>query len=130
MSDLLTRRALVSGAPSVILSATIPACAQAPSARDHDPIFTQVELHKELRHRVNTMPEDDDDPAYLAATEAEEAAIQALGEMQPTSIAAAAAQLSYMAEVEGDFHHNGSPLLQTVLSVARGLASIQGSAQA
>lgn len=56
-----------------------------------------------------------------AANDDEEAALQTLGDLVPTSTAGAAALLAYMAEVEGDFADKQSPLLRTVLSVAKGL---------
>ena len=42
----------------------------------------------------------------------------------PTTVAGASALLAYMAEVEGDFTDSGSPLLRTVLTVARGLEAM------
>ena len=92
-----------------------------------DPVLGQIEQHRALRLAIAATSEEDDDPAYVTACDAEEAALQALGDALPTSVAGAAALLAYMAEVEGDFADDGSPLLRTVLTVARSLQQMAGA---
>ena len=67
-------------------------------------------------------PGDDEDPGFHAAVREEEAAIQALGIMTPTTAAGAAAQLVYMAEIEGSYADDNSPIRRTMLTVAKALA--------
>ena len=88
-----------------------------------DPVFAQIELHKILLVRANTHPGEDDDPGFQAAVNEEEAALQALGDMTPTTAPGAAAQLVYMAEIEGSYADDNSPIRRTMLTVARALAA-------
>ena len=66
----------------------------------------------------------DDKPAYWAACRDEEAAVQALGHVLPTSIAGAVALLEYIADVEADFVDEQSPIVGAMLSVAKGLTAL------
>ena len=125
----LSRRALAAAFPLAALAGASTAAAAAVTATvGADPVLAQIELHKVLRIRANTMPGNDDDPAYVAACAEEEATLQALGDMTPATVHGAVAQLLYMADVEGCFADPGSPLLRTVLSVARGLHQIARTA--
>ena len=107
-------------------SAAVPA----PASAVPDPVLAGIALHQALRKAVWETSGYDDDPAYLEACQDEEAAIQALGDMIPTTITAAAAQLAYMAEVEGDFTDHLSPPLRTVQTVARSLDAMARGASA
>ena len=73
--------------------------------------------------RSNTHPGGDDDPGFIAAVREEEAAIQALGDMIPATVAGAAAQLAYMASIEGSYIDDQSPILRTMRTVAKALAA-------
>ena len=100
-----------------------PAPAAMPTAATIDPVLKQIGQHRAL-HLAIGKTSGLDDPDYENACEVEEAALQALGDALPTTVAGAAALLAYMAEVEGDFADDQSPLLRTVLTVARGLEVI------
>jgi hypothetical protein len=90
-----------------------------------DPIFAAIEKHKRLRAFAYGSFGDDEGPGYEAACDAEESALQALGDLAPTTVAGSAALLGYMAEVEGCFVKNsGSPILKTVLTFANALKAI------
>lgn len=119
----LSRRAVAAAIPLVFAGASTAPAAAIASAGGYDPVFAQIELHKSLRIKINDMPGPDDGPLYLAACADEEAAIQALGDMKPTTIAGAAAQLRYMAEVEEPFADEQSPLMRCVLTVAGALVA-------
>ena len=122
-----SRRALAAALPIAALVAMPAAALPKLATAAADPVLEQIAGHRALRIAITRTSGRDDDPAYEAACDAEEAALQALGDALPTSIAGAAALLAYMAEVEGDFADDGSPLLRTVLSVAAGLINIGGS---
>lgn len=85
-------------------------------------MFAGIAKHQALRKAVWETSEDD--PAFENVFKDQETAIQALGDMLPSTVAGAAAQLAYIAEVEGDFTDEQSPLLRTVLTVAQGLAAM------
>ena len=93
---LVTRRVVAAAIP-LALSASATAALPAPPATD--PVLAQIERHKALVVRVNTHPGDDDSLGFQDAAEAEEAAIQALGVMTPTTLVGAAAQLTYRSKV-------------------------------
>ena len=76
---------------------------------------------KVLLVRSNAHPGGDDDPGFIAAVHDEEAAVQALGDMIPATVTGAAAQLSYMASIEGSYIDDQSPILRTMRSVAKAL---------
>ena len=88
---ILSRRALAAALP---IAALAGAGTMAAGASTADSVLAQIELHKALVIRVNTAPDDDEDPAFQAACAAEEAAIQALGDMTPMTVAAAALNCS------------------------------------
>ena len=116
---LLSRRAIAAALP---LAFAASSAAALPRSSAFDPVIAQIELHKMLLARSNAHPGDDDDPGFHAAVREEEAAIQALGIMTPTTAAGAAAQLVYMAEIEGSYADDNSPIRRTMLTVARALA--------
>jgi hypothetical protein len=94
-----------------------------------DPIFAAIEEHKKLRAFANHggFDEGDEGPAFEAACDAEERALQVLGDLSPTTVAGAAALLAYMAEVEGYFIKNsGSPILKAIVTVSHALKAIEG----
>lgn len=93
-------------------------------------MLEQIEQHRALRLAIGGTSGHDNDPAYVMACDVEEAALQALGYALPTSLRSAAALLGYMAEVEGDFADDGSPLLRTVLTVAAALEAMAERATA
>ena len=119
---ILSRRAAAVFPLAALAGAAPLAAATARFAASSIPVLAQIELHKVLRVRSNTHPGDDDDPTYHAAVYDEEAAIQALGDMKPTTLFGAAAQLAYMADVEEAFQNNQSPLVRCVRMVAKALA--------
>ena len=124
----LSRRA-AAALPLAALFGPAAAAVPAPAAAV-DPVLAQIARHQTLRLAVNKTSGRDDDPVYVTACQDEEAAIQALGDMLPTTLAGAAAQLAYMAEVEADFADDGSPLLRTALTVSRQLEAMSRRASA
>ena len=118
MEHVLTRRSLAAAIPLAIGASS---AAAVPRSSATDPVFTQIELHKLLRDRANNTPWPDDGPLYQSACAEEEAAIQALGDIMPTTLSGAAAQLAYMADVEEAFQDDQSPLVRCVRTVAKAL---------
>lgn len=93
----LSRRSLAAALP---LAALAGASAAATAAIHSNPVLAQIELHRALRQHFNTVSWEDDDTRYHAACADEEAAIQAFGDMMPTSQSGAVAQLQYMVHVK------------------------------
>ena len=124
---ILSRRA----AAALPLAALFgPAAAAMPTVAPTlpDPVIEQIEHHCALRLAISKTSGLDNDPAYVTACDAEEAALQALGDALPTTVTGAAALLAYMADVEGDFADNQSPLLRTMHTVARSLQQMARAA--
>ena len=119
----LSRRTIAAALPLAAITGAVPAASAAvPAIVAADSVLAQIERHKALRLHVNNTPWPDDGPLYLAACAEEEAAIQALGDMMPTTLFGAIAQLEYMVEVEEAFADDQSPLVRCVLTVAKALA--------
>ncbi len=108
---------------AMLAGASTAAAAAVPATVGVDPVLAQIELHKVLLVRSNSHPGGDDDPGFIAAVREEEAAIQALGDMIPATVTGAAAQLAYMASIEGSYIDDQSPILRTMRTVAKALAA-------
>ena len=89
-----------------------------------DPAFAAIQRHREAVAAIDAIPIDDDGPVYEAACEVEEACLQALARVMPTTPAGAAALLEHMIKRESHFiseERTGSPFEIMARTVATAL---------
>jgi hypothetical protein len=88
-----------------------------------DPIFAAIEEHRLTRSAAYNGSEDGSEEMQ----DLEEEQLQALGRIEPTTLAGAVALLSYMVEVEGCFADENSPLVPSIHSVIAALQKLRGA---
>ena len=65
-----------------------------------DPAFAAIQCHRDAVAVIDAIPIDDEGPVYQAACKVEEACLQALARVVPTTPAGAAALIERMIECE------------------------------
>jgi hypothetical protein len=92
-------------------------------ATEPDPIFAAIEQHRLVRAAAYDGEHDPSDEI----SDREEELLQELGKIEPTTIAGAAALLSYMVDVEGYFVDANSPLVPTINCVVAALEKLEAA---
>ena len=115
-----TRRLFLVGGTAVAACARINGSIA--KTGDRDSVFAAIEQHRVLKASIfNGSDEDPDDEM----TDLLEEQLQALGRMEPTTVAGAIALLAYMADEEGYFADANSPLVPTIHSVVAALTKLE-----